>query len=308
MQSGVTSKDGFDVALRPGKQTWRFPYTAQGIGKLLRQLAVMTVALIVMEATGGYEQKLAGALVSAGFKVAVANPRRIRRFADASGHLAKTDAIDAGVIAHYGQVMNPPQWQRPDPALAELKELASRRGQLVEQRVREKNRRAKSAGTLVGRDLTVSINWLTARIERIDRALTGMISADAALKSRYDRLLSVPGVGPGLALTLLTGMPELGSLNRRTIASLAGVAPYSRDSGTFRGRRAIWGGRARVRSALYMGALSAARCNPVLKQFYERLVAAGKPKKVALTACMRKLLTILNDMTRRGEYWRPAAQ
>ena len=308
MQSGVTSKDGLDVAARPSGEVWKFAHTAAGIRKLLKKLSAQAVALVCMEATGGYEQQLAGALADAGFEVAVVNPRRMRRFADAAGNLAKTDALDARIIARYAEVMNPPRWQRPDPALAELKELASRRGQLVEQRVREKNRRAKSAGTLVGRDLTVSVNWLTARIGRIDRALPGMISADAALKSRYDRLLSVPGVGPGLALTLLTSMPELGSLNRRAIAALAGVAPYSRDSGTFRGRRAIWGGRARVRSALYMAALSASRYNPAIKSFYDRLVARGKPKKVALTACMRKLLTILNDMTRRDEYWRPAAQ
>ena len=302
------SKDSFDVAVRPGSQRWRFPYTAKWIGKLLRQLGRLAVALIVLEATGGYEQKLAGALTDAGFKVAVANPRRVRRFADASGNLAKTDALDARVIAHYGETMNPTQWQKPDAGLVELKELAGRRQQLVEQLVREKNRLGKASSARVYREIRVSINWLSARIGRVDRSLQGMIADDKALRSRYDLLLSVPGVGPQLALTLMANLPELGILNRRTIASLVGVAPYSRESGSFRGRRAIWGGRGRVRSALYMAALVASRFNPVIKAFYDRLVASGKPKKVALTACMRKLLTILNDMTRRGEVWCHAAQ
>ena len=257
--------------------------------------------------SGGYEQKLALALADAGFNVAVVNPRRMRRFADASGKLAKTDRIDARVIAHYAAVMNPRHWQRPDPALVEIKELAARRGQLVSHRTREKNRLGKAVSILTHRQVRSSIDWLTAQVEHLDRAIRDAIAADSQLETRYNLLLSVPGAGPGLALSLIAFLPELGTLNRREIASLVGVAPYSRDSGALRGRRSIWGGRARVRSTLYMGALSAARHNTDIKALYDRLIAAGKPKKVALTACMRKLLITLNSVAGRGEPWREQA-
>ena len=279
------SKDGFDVNIHPGPNTWCFLYTAAGIGKLIARLSARNVALACMEATGGYEQKLALALADAGFNVAVVNPRRMRRFADASGKLAKTDRIDARVIAHYAAVMNPRHWQRPDPALVEIKELATRRQQLVSHRTREKNRLGKAVSILTHRQVRSSIDWLTAQVAHLDRAIRDAIAADSQLETRYNLLLSVPGAGPGLALSLIAFLPELGTLNRREIASLVGVAPYSRDSGALRGRRSIWGGRARVRSTLYMGALSAARHNTDIKALYDRLVAAGKPKKVALTAC-----------------------
>ncbi len=184
--------------------------------------------------------------------------------------------------------MDPRPWQRPDPALAEIRELAARRGQLMEQRTREKNRLGKAGSAVIRRQIRSSIKWLTNQIERLDKAIRDAIWGNRRLKSRYDLLLSVPGTGPGLALSLTAFLPELGTLNRRAVAALVGVAPYSRDSGALRGRRSIWGGRARVRSTLYMGALSAARHNTDIKALYDRLVAAGKPKKVALTACMRK--------------------
>ena len=282
------AKDGFDVAIRPGGETFRFPNTAAGIRKLIARLSARNVALACMEATGGYEQQLALALDGAGHRVAIVNPRRMRRFADASGNIAKTDAIDARVIAHFAQVMDPRPWQRPDPALAEIRELAARRGQLMEQRTREKNRLGKAGSAVIRRQIRSSIKWLTNQIERLDKAIRDAIWGNRRLKSRYDLLLSVPGTGPGLALSLTAFLPELGTLNRRAVAALVGVAPYSRDSGALRGRRSIWGGRARVRSTLYMGALSAARHNTDIKALYDRLVAAGKPKKVALTACMRK--------------------
>lgn len=303
------SKDGFDVAVRPSGETRWFPYTTAGIRRFLRELSSLAVTLICMESTGGYEQKLATTLSDAGFAVAVVNPRRMRRFADASGNLAKTDALDARVIAHYCEVMNPPRWQRPDPALARIRELAARRDQLMGQRVREKNRLYRAVDAGVRKEIRLSIRWLSGRIERVDRLLDELICDDAGLAARRALLMSVPGVGTGVATSLTAFLPELGSLNRRAIAALAGVAPYSHDSGAYHGRRSIWGGRDRVRNALYMGALSAARCNPVISEFYDRLIAAGKPKKVALTACMRKLLTILNLMLRSGEPWRrPASE
>ena len=294
------ASDGFDVAVRPAGEAFRFAYTAAGIGKLLRQLAAMTVALICMEATGGYEQKLAVALSDAGYRVAIVNPRRMRHFADASGNLAKTDAIDARVIAYFAQVMDPQLWQRPDPALSEIKELAARRLQLVEQRTRDKNRLQKAASATIGRQIRSSVNYLNNQIKRLEKLVRDAINASPELKRRYDLLLSVPGAGPVLALSVTAFLPELGTLNRRELASLVGVAPYNRESGSFSGRRSIYGGRARVRTALYMASLSAVRSNPDLMALYERLVDAGKPKKVALVACMRKLLLMLNSVLKRG--------
>ena len=294
------AKDAFDVHVRPGGETIRFAYTAAGIRKLLRRLAAITVALICMEATGGYEQRLATALAGNGYKVAIVNPRRMRRFADASGKLAKTDRIDVRVIAHYGEVMDPRLWQSPDPALSVIKELAARRQQLVGQRAREKNRLQNAASATIRRQIRLSVNYLSNQIERLEKVVRDAINASPELKRRYDLLLSVPGAGPVLALSVTAFLPELGTLNRRELASLVGVAPYNRESGSFSGRRSIYGGRARVRTALYMASLSAMRSNSDLLALYERLVDAGKPKKVALVACMRKLLLMLNSVLKRG--------
>ena len=208
------AKDGFDVHVRPGGETIRFAYTASGIRKLLRQLAAITVALVCMEATGGYEQRLATALAGNGYKVAIVNPRRMRRFADASGKLAKTDRIDARVIAHYGEVMGPQLWQRPDPAQAELKELATRRQQLVGQRTREKNRLGKAASATIRRQIRSSVTYLNNQIQRLEETVSDAISANAELRHRYDLALSVPGAGPVLALAVTAFLPELGTLNQ----------------------------------------------------------------------------------------------
>ena len=250
--------------------------------------------------SGGYEQRLAIALAENGYKVAIVNPRRMRRFADASGNLAKTDAIDARAIAHYGEVMDPQLWQRPDPALVEMKELAARRQQLIDQRTRDKNRLGKAASATIRRQIRSSVNYLSNQIERLEKVVQDVLKANPDLKRRYDLALSVPGAGPVLALSVTAFLPELGTLNRRELAALVGVAPYNRESGSFSGRRSIYGGRARVRTALYMGALSAVRSNPDLMALYERLVDAGKPKKVALVACMRRLLLMLNSVLKRG--------
>lgn len=299
------SKDSFDVNLRPSGESWEFRYTAAGIRKLLKNLSPLAVALICMEATGGYEQQLALALDENGYRVAIVNPRRMRKFADASGNPAKTDHLDAKVIAHYAQVMEPDPWRRPDPEQVRIKELVTRRQQLLGQRTREKNRLGKTSDRFIARQIRSSIAWLSRQIERLDSHVLAAIEASRELSERYRLIRSVPGAGPNLAATITAYLPELGLLNRRQIASLAGVAPYSRDSGSFRGRRSIWGGRARVRTALYMSSLSAKRYNPELQDLYRRLVEAGKPKKVALTACMRKLLLTLNSVIKRGTPWEP---
>lgn len=298
------AKASFEVATDRDRETSRFTYTASGIGKLLRKLAAQRpVTLICLEATGGYERKLATALAAHGYRVAIVNPARTRRFADASGNLAKTDRLDAISIARFARVMNPPAWQQPDPAQAEIRELTTRRLQLVGQRSREKNRRDKAASPLAQDQIRSSIAWTTEQIERLEKAIGELIARSVDLKARYDLLRTVPGVGPVLASATIAYLPELGTLNRRELAALVGVAPYSRESGTYSGKRSIRGGRSRMRSALYMGALSAARFNPDIKPLYERLVEAGKPRKVALTACARKLLLTLNSVVRQGRPW-----
>lgn len=301
------SRDGLDVAVRPTGEIFSVANTASGLRKLLGKLAAMTVSLICLEATGGYEQRSVAALFDAGYRVAVVNPRRMRKFADASGKLAKTDRIDALVIAHYAEVMNPDPWQKPDPLQAEVKELATRRLQLVSQRTSEKNRLGKSENVYIRRLIRSSITYLDNQIELLERAARERMAQSPELQYRYDLILSVPGAGPALALSAIAFLPELGAMNRRELASLVGVAPYNRESGSFRGRRSIYGGRRRMRTALYMAALSGARHNPELKALYERLVEAGKPGKVALIACARRLLLILNAVLRRGRPWTVAA-
>ena len=227
----------------------------------------------------------------------------MRRFADASGKLAKTDAIDAQVIAHYGEVMRPAPWAKPDPAQAELKELATRRLQLIVQRTREQNRLGKSESAAIRRLIRSSITYLNNQIERLEKTALVVTARSPELKRRYGLIRSVPGAGPVLALSAIAFLPELGTLNRRELAALVGVAPYNRESGSYIGRRSIYGGRARLRTALYMACLSGVRFNPVLREIYDRLVEAGKPKKVALVACARKLLITLNAVIKRDRPW-----
>jgi transposase len=259
-------------------------------------------ALIVLEATGGLELPLTGALAAAGLPVVVVNPRQVRDFAKATGRLAKTDALDAAVLAQFAEAVRPPLRPLPDAATQALSALLLRRRQLIAMLTAEKNRLGL-APTPVRKGITVHIRWLDGRLADLNEELAHTIRESPVWREKDDLLQSTPGVGPVLALTLVASLPELGTLTRQQIAALVGVAPLNRDSGRFRGTRRVWGGRAHVRAALYMSALVATRFNPVIRVFYQRLCAAGKIKKVALTACMRKLLTILNAMLRHQTPW-----
>ena len=258
--------------------------------------------MVVLEATGGMQIHLVAELASAGVAVAVVNPRQVRDFARATGKLAKTDALDAHVLAHFAEALQPESRPLPDATVRELGALVARRRQLVEMITAEKNR-CRTATKRLQAQLQEHIRWLEARLKEMDQDLNDTIGS-SPLWLEQDRLLrSVPGVGPVLWMTLLSGLPELGTLNRGQIAALAGVAPFNGDSGSFRGQRRVWGGRKGVRAAMCMAALRATRYNPALKAFYQRLCNAGKQKKVAPTACMRKLLTILNAMVRDRRHW-----
>jgi len=246
------------------------------------------------------------ALATAALPVVVLNARQVRDFARATGRLAKTDAIDAGVLAHFAEVVRPPVRPLPDAMTQSLQAWLMRRRQLVEMLLAEEQRRSRALRP-IQRQIDQHVRWLRAQLGAVEKDLAQTLRASPVWREKDDLLRSVPGVGPVLTTTLLGDVPELGQLNRKQIAALIGVAPLNRDSGTYRGRRAVWGGRARVRATLYMASLTAARYNPVIRAFYERLVAAGKPKKVALTACMRKLLTILNAMIARRTAWKPPA-
>ena len=270
---------------------------------LVEQLKRLRPTLVVLEATGGFETALASQLCLAGVPVAVVNPKRVRDFARAAGILAKTDKLDAQVLAVFAQRMRPQVHALPDEAQQELTELVDRRAQLVAMRAQEKAR-LTTVKPVARKSVREHIAWLDARIKQIERDLDGRLKDSPLYRPKYDLLDSVPGVGRVTITTLLSRMPELGTLERKRIAALAGVAPFADDSGKRRGQRYIQGGRADVRCVLYMAALSAARCNPVIKAMYERLRAVGKPFKVAITACMRKLLVILNAMLKSEQPWR----
>lgn len=298
------AKAQLDVALGPRGEEWSQPNDEEGIGRLVSQLQDLSPALVVLEATGGLELPLVGALAQANLPVAVVNPRQVRDFARATGHLAKTDRLDARVLAHFAEAVHPTPRPLPDAQAQALNALLVRRRQIVGMLTAEKNR-FHTANSLVQPNLEEHISWLEKHLANLDADLGDLLRQSPLWREKDQLLRSVPGVGPTLSLTLLAELPELGSLNRRQIAALVGVAPLNRDSGHFRGRRTIWGGRARLRAALYMGALAATRHNPIIALFYHRLCAAGKAKKVALTACMRKLLTILNAMIRHHTSWSP---
>lgn len=298
------AKAQLDIAVRPTGETWTSPTDEASLTTLIQRLQGLSPTLIVLEATGGLEIPLAGALATAGLPLAVVNPRQVRAFAHATGRLAKTDRLDAHVLAHFAEAVRPGPRPVPDAMHHELTALVARRRQLIEMLTAEKNRLGR-APTRVQPDIRAHIVWLEKRLGRTDDELAALIRTSPLWRDQDDRLQSMPGVGPVLATTLLAELPELGTLSRRQIAALVGVAPLNRDSGMQRGHRRIWGGRATVRTALYMGALVASRCNPVLKAFYHRLLAAGKAKKVALVACMRKLLTILNAMLKQERPWSP---
>jgi transposase len=297
------SKAALDVDCLPESAPQQFCNDAEGIGALVRSLKGSTVERIVLEATGGYETALASALAAAGLPVVVVNPKRVRDFAKASGILAKTDRLDARVLAAFGQVIAPPVRALPDAAQRELAELLDRRMQLVAMRAQEKAR----LGTVLPvarRDIEQHIAWLDKRIGKFDADLRERLRVCDIWKEKVTLLDSVPGIGKVSIFTLLARLPELGALNRGQIAALVGVAPFNDDSGKRRGSRYIQGGRAEVRCVLYMATLTATRCNPVIKQFFDRLIASGKPFKVAITACMRKLLTILNMILKNKEPWK----
>jgi transposase len=258
--------------------------------------------LIVLEATGGYERQLAQALVRAELPVVVVNPRQVRDFAKATGQLAKTDSIDAGVLAHFGEAVRPQLRCLPDEVTLELRALTARRRQVIEMIGAETNRLAMTSKA-VGKRIDAHIHWLEQELKRADQDLDRSIQQSPIWKENQELLLSTPSIGPVTSRTLIAELPELGTLDRKQISALAGLAPFNRDSGTLKGRRTIWGGRAPVRSALYMAALVATRRNSVIRDFYKRLRANGKLFKVALVACMRKLLTILNSMIKHKTRW-----
>jgi len=270
---------------------------------LIEQLARLGPHLVVLEASGGWETALAGELCAAGVPVSVVNPKRVRDFARAAGVLAKTDRLDAQVLAAFGQRMQPQVHALPDEAQQEIAELVDRRAQLVAMRAQEKNRLG-TVKPVARKSVRQHIDWLDAQIKQLDRELDSRLKDSPVYKQRYDLLDSIPGVGRVTISTFLGRLPELGTLDRKRAAALVGVAPFADDSGKRRGQRYIQGGRAGVRSVLYMATLTATRCNPAIKQLYQRLQTAGKPYKVVLTACMRKLLTIMNAILKSGQPWR----
>jgi len=298
------SKATLDIAILPTKESWSVPNTENGIGELvdrLRQLPAPT--LVPMEATGGLERQALATIAAAGLPAMAINPRNVRDFAKSVGLLAKTDAIDAHVLALFADRIRP-QWRPlPDEDTQALEALLLRRRQVVDMITAEKNRLGATPSIRVKKDISEHINWLERQLRITDRDLDKTIKNTPVWKETVDLLKSVPGVGRVMIATLLSQLPELGTLDRKQIAALVGVAPFNRDSGTLRGRRSIWGGRASVRGVLYMSTLAATRCNPAIRAFYERLRAAGKLPKVALVACMRKLLTILNAMLRGRTAW-----
>ena len=300
------ARDRLDVAQRPGTEVWWVTNDERGIADLVARLRALRPTLVVLEATGGLQVPLVGALMAAELPVVVVNPRQARDFARATGRLAKTDTIDAQVLARFAEAVRPALRPLPDAATQQLSALLTRRRQLVEMLTAEKNR-LRTAAPAVRDHIKEHILWLERSLSDLDRELEQAIHSSDMWRAQDDLLQSAPGVGPVVSTTLLAALPELGALNRKEIAALVGVAPLNRDSGSFRGKRTVWGGRPQVRAVLYMATLVASRRNPVIRAFYQRLLAAGKPKKVALTACMRKLLTILNAMIRHRTPWQYAS-
>jgi transposase len=291
------SKDQLDIAQTPAALPWAAANDDEGIRELVQRLQKLAPALIVLEATGGYESAAVAALMAASLPVVVVNPRQVRDFARAKNRLAKTDKIDAQVLADFGEAIRPELRPLPDAAVKELGALVRRRQQVIEMLTAERNR-SFLATAAVRKDIDDHIQWLQRRLKDLDRDLDEAIRSTPGWQERADLLRGQKGVGPVLSLVLIADLPELGRLNRKKISTLVGLAPLNRDSGQFRGKRMIWGGRPTVRAALYMGTLVATRHNAVIRAFYQRLIASGKPKKLALTACMHKFLIILNGIVR----------
>lgn len=296
------AKAQLDIALRPTGERWAVPNDETGITTLVGRLQAVQPTLIVLEATGGYHRAVVAALAAAALPLVVVNPRQVRDFAKATGQLAKTDALDARAVAHFAEAVRPALRPLPDAQTEELRALLARRRQLIAMRTAEQNR-LENASPRLRADIVAHIAWLDQHVATLDDDLDTTLRASPVWRERETLYRSVPGIGPVCARTLVLDLPELGTLTRQRIAALVGVAPFNRDSGTLRGTRTTWGGRAHVRATLYMSALVAVRYNPVLKAFYQRLCTAGKAKKVALTACMRKLLTILNAMVKYQKPW-----
>ena len=296
------AKDRLDLALTPSGIVRAVAYDTARVRDLVSELQSLEPSVVVLESTGGLELPLAGALAAGSLPVVVVNPRQVRNFAKATGRLAQTDALDAQVMAHFAEAVRPPVRPLPDSDTQELHSLTARRTQVVEMMVAEKNRLGR-ASRAVAPCIQAHIQWLEQELNDLDQGLQQTLYRSPAWREQDDLLQSVPGVGPQLSVALLSDLPELGTLGRRQVAALVGVAPMNQDSGKMRGKRTVSGGRARVRAVLYMGALVASRRNPVIESFYQRLLAAGKPKKLALTACTRKLLTIINSMVKTGKRW-----
>jgi transposase len=293
------------IAVAPSGERWTSPTTPEALTRLVARLKAQAPDVVVMEATAGYDVPVAVACAAAELSVAVVNPRQIRAFAQAIGRTAKTDPIDAEVIALFGERVRPEPRPLPDAETQALAALVMRRRQLLEMLQAERQRLEQATTPAVRRDLRQHVRWLERRVADVDDDMQQRIQKSPAWRAKENLLRSVPGIGPTVSRTLIAELPELGQLDRRTIAALVGVAPLNRDSGRFRGKRMIWGGRASVRQALYMAALVASRYNARLRTVYQRLQAAGKPKKLALVAVMRKLLTILNAMVKHNQEWLP---
>jgi transposase len=297
------SKQRLDIHARPSGEEWSVTNDANGHTELVRKLALLSPTLVVLEATGGYQSGVAAELGAHKLPVAVVNPRQVRDFAKATGRLAKTDAIDAAALAHFAESIRPEPRPMPDDLTVELQALVTRRRQLIDMRTAESNRLETCRVIPVRRNIQKMINLLTKQIGKVDDDIDTTIKGSPLWREREDLLTSAIGIGTTTARTLLTQLPELGSLNRREVAALVGVAPFNDDSGQRRGARRIRGGRSEVRSVLYMATISAVRYNPQLLRMYQRLLARGKLKKVALIACARKLVTILNAMMRTNTPW-----
>jgi transposase len=300
------SKDRLDVAVRPSGEAFAVERNAAGLESLAARLLELSPSIIAMEATGGFETVVAAALASAGLAVVVVNPAQVRAFGTAIGQRAKSDPIDAGVIAHFAEATKPEVRPLPDAATRLLSDLVARRRQLVEMIGAERQREKRITTAALKRSIARVLAALEKELRSVNADIDDAVRGSPIWRQKEDLLASVPGVGPGIARTLIADLPELGRLNRKQIAALAGLAPFTRQSGQWRGKSFIGGGRSSVRTALFMGALVASKHNPILKALFDRLVAAGKPKMVALIAVARKLLTILNAIIRDNRKWQTA--
>lgn len=301
---GIDVSQAFlDLWVLPQGKAGRVEYTDAALPQLVQELTELQPARIIVEATGGLETVLVSELGAAALPVVVVNPRQVREFARATGRLAKTDRLDAQTLAQFGAVLRPPVRPLPDVAQRELQALVLRRRQLVAMQTQERNRRRQASSELVVAQIDDHLALLGGQVAQLDRDIAALLQDHSLWQARARLLRSIPGVGPVLVATLIAQLPELGHANPKAIAALAGVAPYNRDSGQWRGKRSVWGGRRQLRAALYMATLAATRCNPAIRTCYERLLTAGKAQKVALTACMRKLLTIGNAIIKSNTPW-----